>query len=480
MTTQLNIRPRKLLLGKTVPNYVPIKIYQLFAPDKNDCCELDRINMKPPYQRPYEWTYLTSCKLINTVMTNGIIPGLINYEYQDDDIRIDDFRCENIDGQHRLKTIYAYRNGKYIELENKKKFVPSWIYIEEDNPNEKEYVFYSETDDVKEWCESKQIIPKYMTKKEQDHFDNYALEIRTICDPLTIRQRRALFSSLQNGAQVKNSNFLKNIVSNPFIDYLSKYNFEEKMKFILNKHCTKCSLNYWVQWITRLYLIFVEKNKKEYSMETISRLFTKKDSEYKNMIETVEKLDMRFDISEKEKILFYENFNRFYNFIIQFYFKFNPTKLFSLFAHLANADENREEILFSNMRFWNNEHGKRDGKIAKKMWEVTAETDERKQYFIECIEQLDKYTEPANETKKITIKPKLKQKVWFNNFSSDKNGNCPCGVSITIDDCEFGHIKAWARGGETIEKNLKPVCKHCNRQMGIRHMDDYFNEKMIF
>jgi hypothetical protein len=185
------------------------------------------------------------------------------------------------------------------------------------------------------------------------------------------------------------------------------------------------------------------------------------------------------NISEKEETLFYENFNRFYNFIIKFDFKFDPTKLFSLFAHLVNANENREEILFTNIYFWNNNYYNRQAKIAKKMWEVTAETQDRKQYFIECIEQLDEYSEPANEPNKKPIRPKLKTKVWHNNFGSEKNGNCLCGVSITIDDCDFGHIKAWACGGQTNEKNLRPICKQCNCRMGIRNMDDYYKETLI-
>lgn len=260
---------------------------------------------------------------------------------------------------------------------------------------------------------------------------------------------------------------------------MRKYDFQVKIKDILTNHCTRRALEYWVQWLTRFYYIFVEKNKKDYSNKTISELFVRRDPDYKILIVgNVEQMN----INEKEKILFYKNFNRFYNFIKQFHFKFDPTKLFSLFAHLVNAEENREEILLTNIYFWNNNYYNRQAKIAKKMWEVTAHKEEdRIQYFIECIEHLNEYTQPASEIKKKPINNKLKQKVWYNKFGNENNGYCPCGVSITIDDCDFGHIIAWACGGQTNENNLKPICKQCNCRMGIRNMDDYFNDKnMVF
>jgi hypothetical protein len=78
MTTQVNVRPRKLLLGNTVPNYIPIKIKQLLLKDEEGICELDRINMKPAYQRDFYWNETTASGLIDAVMTNSIIPGLLH------------------------------------------------------------------------------------------------------------------------------------------------------------------------------------------------------------------------------------------------------------------------------------------------------------------------------------------------------------------------------------------------------------------
>jgi hypothetical protein len=477
MSTQINVRPRKLLLGRTVPNYVPIKIGHLFFTDKDGKCEYDKINKKPSYQRDYDWPKKTACNFINSIMTNAIIPGLINYELQDNDDGVDEYAYECVDGQHRLRTINAYRNGIYINSQNKKRFMVMWIYENEDT-NEKEYVFYSENDNVTEWCAKEKIKPKYMTKTEKDHFDNYALEMRTICHKLSLDQRCNMFNSLQNGVQVKNSDYLKNVISNKFISYLRKYDFETKMKILLNNNSTIRAVKYWVQWLTRMYFIFKEKLKENYNNDDISILFLKKDTTYKELIEEGYEKRM-MEISEKEEILFYNQFNRFYNFITLFDFKFDPTKMFTLFAHLINNHENREQTLFTNMYFWHNNYYNHIEKIAKKMWEGKAKDEERKQYFVECIEHLEQYEEPAKEPIKKIIKQKLKNKVWLNTFGNDKNGACPCGFDIHINDCEFGHIKSWACGGQTNEDNLKPICKRCNRSMGIRNMNDYFNEILI-
>jgi len=46
---------------------------------------------------------------------------------------------------------------------------------------------------------------------------------------------------------------------------------------------------------------------------------------------------------------------------------------------------------------------------------------------------------------------------------------------LMYEDMECGHIIAFARGGSSSDTNLEPICRICNRDMGIMDMRDYIS-----
>src|SRR3989344_1588375 len=67
----------------------------------------------------------------------------------------------------------------------------------------------------------------------------------------------------------------------------------------------------------------------------------------------------------------------------------------------------------------------------------------------------------------------LRDTLWRNFFDS-MDGNCACcDKAITFLNFEAGHIISRVKGGETNIKNLRPVCGECNRDMGIKNMNEY-------
>ena len=48
-----------------------------------------------------------------------------------------------------------------------------------------------------------------------------------------------------------------------------------------------------------------------------------------------------------------------------------------------------------------------------------------------------------------------------------------CGRQIAQQDFECGHVVASALGGSDDASNLRPVCRTCNRSMGVRHLDEF-------
>lgn len=69
----------------------------------------------------------------------------------------------------------------------------------------------------------------------------------------------------------------------------------------------------------------------------------------------------------------------------------------------------------------------------------------------------------------------IRQQVWKKvNLSTVEDGRCfVCDTELCFTDMECGHIFAHALGGDDTLNNLMPVCKTCNRDMGIMNMYDY-------
>lgn len=71
----------------------------------------------------------------------------------------------------------------------------------------------------------------------------------------------------------------------------------------------------------------------------------------------------------------------------------------------------------------------------------------------------------------------IREHVWKkHNANTCDCGKCyVCGGALRFSDMECGHIVAHALGGVTTIDNLMPICKTCNRDMGIMNLMEYRN-----
>lgn len=69
----------------------------------------------------------------------------------------------------------------------------------------------------------------------------------------------------------------------------------------------------------------------------------------------------------------------------------------------------------------------------------------------------------------------VREAVWAKKNASRSNvGSCyTCGGELLFKDMECGHVIAKALGGSTEVDNLMPVCRTCNRDMGIQNLEAY-------
>lgn len=79
------------------------------------------------------------------------------------------------------------------------------------------------------------------------------------------------------------------------------------------------------------------------------------------------------------------------------------------------------------------------------------------------------------DNKRPIISRILRNQVWNKcNSSNMRTGKCYCcNEDIDYDHMECGHIKAFILGGDNNINNLMPVCKICNRDMGVMDLELY-------
>jgi hypothetical protein len=69
----------------------------------------------------------------------------------------------------------------------------------------------------------------------------------------------------------------------------------------------------------------------------------------------------------------------------------------------------------------------------------------------------------------------IREQVWKKcNPNAGDLGTCyTCCNDLYFRDMECGHVKAHALGGEISVENLMPICKSCNKDMGIMDLHEY-------
>lgn len=79
------------------------------------------------------------------------------------------------------------------------------------------------------------------------------------------------------------------------------------------------------------------------------------------------------------------------------------------------------------------------------------------------------------EEKRGHVPVAVREAVWKkHNCNMSDVGECfVCGEGLRFCDMECGHIVAHALGGKEVLDNFMPVCKRCNKDMGIMNLMDY-------
>jgi hypothetical protein len=264
---------------------------------------------------------------------------------------------------------------------------------------------------------------------------------------------------------VRGSDLYKNYTDLRLVKFISEEKrWEAELKEPMLACLTTQPKQYWLHWFIRFYLM---TNR---GCKTIEEMFVFTDPEITRMIKASHPV---FNSTDETETAYEVNVSRFFGFLYSLPsgVKFSPTHFFALFAHLCTAEPGREEILLGHMASWS-----KDGvtKEQKKMWEHSP-PKERMDFFLNCLDQLNKIRVPARDpTARKTIPKKIREAVWRTAFGAESGGKCYCCSDlITSDNWHQGHIVSHAAGGKDIEANLRPVCASCNLSMGVENMEEF-------
>ena len=103
------------------------------------------------------------------------------------------------------------------------------------------------------------------------------------------------------------------------------------------------------------------------------------------------------------------------------------------------------------------------------------------QHFVDPKNMIEINLLPTKNTKtqksvykKKQIPKALREVVIHNHFGDRFISHCfVCYKSLNRNDVQIGHIEPEVKGGETIESNLRCICKCCNSSMGMENMLEF-------
>ena len=458
-------RVRKNLLGSVEPQSRPKEIRDLLNPEY-----YNKVNLSPPYQRHLQWLRVSYIEFIGIIMNTGLVQPIIMYQlFNEDKVEGDKYNYECVDGQHRLWALNAFKTCSVNNLENSKKpkpFIVHWVYEKTDENGNKfiQRVFYKDTPEVRDWFSETypDDTPYFLTPDEQQHFESFTINVTMLRSQLSLDQRRDIFITLQKGVPVRNSDFLKNLTCVKLMNLFETNGYCKLMDTYL-EYCSRDMKCYWIHWAAKLWLLFNEPT---------ADILLFKDSVIEKGIKNN---NTKYNPTEEEFEAFDTAFRRFLGYLqrLTVGIQFNAVQLFAMFTYLSHHVE-CVDILITHMPSFSS---KGQTPEYKNLWlKGIGNAEKCRTYFNECLSQLETMIKPYIAIKIDTrnISKKLRMQVLA---KAEIIGACDiCGNSIDIDTCEAGHILARKKGGTIDIYNLIPLCRSCNRGMGIKNPYDYKKE----
>lgn len=461
----MSLRTRPLILFNS-PRVTESSIEQL-----NMWMQNDKIDIRPGYQRDPIWTESQTSGFVETIMMHGIIPELVLYKLQQEDVKTKSSHLwECFDGQHRLSVIWHFRNGVPI-TSNKRTFMIYWHI-----PETKMYVFYERTPDTEAWAlEYNDRTVEYLPTEDKNHFDNAMLNIKYVESPMSYDNRCREFVKLQNGTKVTGSDHNKNEIAIPIIHYMNVKGFEKQYKTKFFNSLTVNHTKFYIENFIRMYMLLCSKTS---SSDDKRKIILINDKEIRKWID--KKSPKLTELTEHFSE-FQAKMEEVISFLTDYLpgVKLPPTYFHTLFAYAFLRESTiPRELLATFVRNW----VKRCPKDDVNLWQKPKTIDRLPFLVDHCILDIEQHfdTISSGNVQEIEkpVSSSLRLQIWnrdHGDISDTDKVDCPmgCGKMMTKRRHHCAHRVARANGGTNDPENLISTCISCNLEMGKTSTDEW-------
>jgi 5-methylcytosine-specific restriction endonuclease McrA len=384
---------------------------------------------------------------VNSIMRNWPVPLVTLYKLHasnpdDAAAYASGKRYECVDGQNRLCAIHAFRTGTPIVNDKGKSEEVDWEGTT---------------------CVKAGFGQKYATLPEenQEWFDTFEIAITVIQHPMSLDDRKAMFTCLQNGSKISSAEYTKNS-THPVSQFISKHGLRDTVLPVLKGFMAAAS-SAWNDMLVDCITLYINRAS-ESPMDSLDR----SQSELRAVLNGTKPATAtyRMPLTEEDHAPLMAHFQELIALLGSVKndkakcHKFHVGTLFHLLLHGAVPEV---PVIQAWMKATGNivvraKNGERDADIRG-----------------DVLAQLQNFVMPATaEPKRRAIPIKKRKALWKTYFGAAESGACQCcDAPILVSGWEQAHILAVANGGGNELPNLVPTCVSCNRSMGTENLLDW-------
>lgn len=411
----------------------------------------------PAYQRAACWKLNQNCGLIMSIMRNEVVPGLVFYMLHpsnpdDAAAYAAGHRYECVDGQNRLRAMASFRSGVPLVNDKGKNDEVVWL-----GRSGHEHMSYA-----------------LLSAEERGWFDNYSMPVTIIQSSMTLEERKAQFTRLQDGSKITRSEYLKN-TEHPVSQYVSRAGLRDK--FLPVGKGLMAGVTQWMDVFTDCVTLWIHRDA-EVPLDCLVRSQTDLRKVLKGEKKVGRGDPCYMPFTEEDDVAVTPLFDALFSALEAAKtekVKCHKFHITLLFLHLLRGGAVPAPAI---LRFWFKETFK--GIAADTKAEV-ADADIRAGLLEALQASLDRGDiEPPVKKKRAGIPKYIRLELWADYFGEEERGMCQCcGKRELRKDGSWhqAHIIAAAMGGLDIIDNLVPTCAICNRGCSVTDLREYCMRK---
>ena len=405
----------------------------------------NKLDLSPSYQRARCWTQRQNCGFVNSIMRNWPVPLITLYKLHasnpdDAAAYAGGKRYECVDGQNRLCAIQAFRTGTPIV-----------------NDKGKEEEVY--------WEGLLTACKKYdnLLEEHTEWFDTFEIAVTIIQHPMTLDERKAMFTSLQDGSKISASEYIKNS-EHPVSQFISKHLLRDQFLPMITGMMAAAK-GEWMDTLVDCSTLYIRRNA-AVPLDSLDRSQSDLRAVLKGNKKVLEGSNYHMPRSENDHaplLAHIQELIALLGSIKNDKVKCHKFHVIILFFLLMNGEAPSVPVIQAWMKATNTivirgKNGERDADIRR-----------------DILEQLRNFVMPAAaEPKRRAIPIKKRKALWKTYFGAAESGACQCcDAPIQEKGWEQAHILAVANGGGNELPNLVPTCVSCNRSMGTENLLDW-------